>query len=272
MSTLEDKVAIVTGGGSGIGAATALMLAKKGAKVVVVARRLDTVQAVADKITAAGGTALALSADIGEEDQIINMVEQAIKHFGRIDILHNNAALTDSGSMGSDGAIADMEADAWDRILRVNLRGPMLCSKYVIPHMLKQGGGSIIMSGSGKGIEGDLGQPAYGASKAGLINLTQNIATQYGKQGIRANIVVVGLVMTEGLDNNFPQALKDMMEDHHLTPYLGASEDIANAVAFLASDESRFITGQQLFADGGFTAHSPAVADLRRMMAAHAEG
>lgn len=266
MTRLSGKVAIVTGAGSGIGAATAKLLAAQGAKIAAVGRHLDSVQRVADQIGAEGGQALALSADVAEEEQIQSMVEQVIARFNRIDVLHNNAALTDPQTMAADGALDDMRTDVWDRVLAVNLRGPMLCCKHVIPHMLKQGGGSIIMTGSGKGTEGDLGQPAYGASKAGLINLTQNLATQYGKQGIRANILIVGLVMTEGLQANFPPALRATMEEHHLTPFLGEPQHVANAVAFLASDESAFVTGHTLYVDGGFTAHSAVVADMQRMM------
>ena len=265
MTRLAGKVAIVTGASAGIGAETAKRFAAEGAKVVVVARTVERAQLVVDQIKSKGGEALAVACDIGNEEQIKAMVEKTIATYGRIDVLDNNAALTDSAVHMADGAVADMDSALWDRIMAVNLRGPMLCSKYVIPHMLKQGGGSIIFVTSGKGTQGDLGQSAYGASKAALINLTQNVATQYGKQGIRANALVVGLVMTEGLDQNMPQPLRDVIESHHLTPYLGSSRHIADAALFLASDESAFVTGQSLFADGGFTAHSAAVADFRKL-------
>lgn len=267
MGRLAGKVAIITGAGSGIGAATAKRFAEEGAKVVAVGRSLDKVQRVATTIKSAGGEAMALSVDIGDEAQIAAMVKATINTFGRIDVLDNNAASTDAASIGGDGLIADMDAALWDRVLAVNLRGPMLCCKHVIPQMLKQGGGSIINTGSGKGTEGDLGQPAYGASKAALINLTQNIATQYGKQNIRCNIIVVGLVMTEGLENNFPPPVREMFAAHHLTPFIGKPVHVADAAVFLAADESAFVTGHSLFVDGGFTAHAAAVADIRRMMA-----
>ena len=267
MAKLTDKVAIVTGGGTGIGAASAMELAAEGAKVVVVGRRLEKLEEVVQQITTNGGTAMALSADMADEAQIKAMVDDTIAAYGCLDILHCNAALTDAASHAADGPITDMDAALWDKVMAVNLRGPMLCCKHGIPHLLKQGGGSIVITGSGKGTFGDMSEAAYGASKAGLINLTQNLATQYGKQGIRANIVIVGLVLTEGLAENIPPPVQEMLVSHHLTPYLGESEDIAKAVVFLACDDSRFITGHAIYADGGFGAHSPVVADLRRMMA-----
>lgn len=266
---LSGKVAIITGAGSGIGAATATLLASQGAKVVAAGRNLESLQRVVGDIKAAGGEALAVAADVADEAQIAVLVDRTIAAFGRIDVLHNNAALTDAATMAADGLIEHMDGAAWDRVLAVNLRGPMLCCKHVLPHMLKQGKGSIIMTGSGKGLEGDLGQPAYGASKAALINLTQNLATQYGKQGVRANILIVGLVMTEMLLRTFPAPVRAMMESHHLTPYLGEPQHVAAAVAFLASDESAFVTGHAMYVDGGVLAHSPAVADVRRLMAPH---
>lgn len=265
MSDLTEKVALITGAGSGIGAATAIKLASLGAKLVLAGRRKETLSEVVEQIKALGGEAVAVTANMNDEPQIAAMVEQAVKAFGRIDILHNNAALTDAATMAEDGAVTEMDIEVWDKIMAVNLRGPMLCCKHVIPHMLKQGGGSIIMAGSGKASAGDLGQPAYGASKAALVNLTQNIATQYGKQGIRANIVIIGLVLSEQLKASFSPPIRKMIESHHLTPELGSPEQIANTVAFLASEDSSFVTGQALYADGGFTAHAPSVADTRRM-------
>lgn len=266
MAKLSGRVAVITGAGSGIGAATASLLAAQGAAVALVGRRLVAVQAVADRITAAGGTALAVAADVSEEAQVAAMTQRVVAHFGHIDVLHNNAALTNPAVMAADGAITSMDPAVWDRVMAVNVRGPMLCCKHVIPHMLKAGGGSIIMSGSGKGVQGDVGQPAYGASKAALINLTRNIATQYGKQGIRANILIIGLVVTEGALANLPAPALAMLESHHLTPRLGQPDQIASVVAFLASEDSAFVTGHSLYVDGGFTAHAAPVADIRRAM------
>jgi NAD(P)-dependent dehydrogenase (short-subunit alcohol dehydrogenase family) len=267
MGKLSGKVAIITGAGSGIGAATAKVLAAHGARIMAVGRHIETVQSVAEEIRSAGGEATAVAADMADEAQIAAMTRRTLEVFGRIDVLHNNAALTDLATMAADGAITNMETSVWDRILTVNLRGPMLCCKHAIPQMLQNGGGSIIMTGSGKGVQGDIGQPAYGASKAALINLTQNVATQYGKQGIRANIIVVGMITSEQLLKSIPAPALVMMESHHLTPRLGEPRHVADAVAFLASDEAGFITGHTLYVDGGVTAHAASVADIRRAMA-----
>jgi NAD(P)-dependent dehydrogenase (short-subunit alcohol dehydrogenase family) len=133
--------------------------------------------------------------------------------------------------------------------------------------MLRQGGGSIITTGSAKALRGDNAQTAYGASKAAVHNLTYNIAAQYGKQGIRANVLMVGLVLSDALRANFPEAVRKVMERHKLTPFIGTPEDCAKAALFLASDESRYTTGQNLFVDGGFTSHAPSLADFRDLFA-----
>lgn len=272
MTSLTSKVAIVTGGGTGIGAATAELLAARGARVVVSGRNGDPLEAVAERIRAAGGEAVSIACDVGDEAAVAALAAGTVERFGRIDILHANAALTDPATMGSDGMIAAMDVALWDRVMAVNLRGPMLCAKHAIPHMLAGGGGSIIFTGSGKGLQGDVEYPAYGTSKAGLINLARYIAAQYGKQRIRANVVVVGLVMTEGLRQNMPPPVIRMIEEHHLTPYLGERSHIAEAVAFLASDAAAFITGAAIPVDGGVTSHSPLYADFQRLYAAHAAG
>lgn len=267
MARLANKVALIVGGSTGIGAETAVQFAAQGATVVAVGLEMEPTRQVVERIRSGGGEALALAADVGDEAQIIAMVERTIAAYGRIDILHNNAALTDTATVSRDGGIADMDSAYWDRVMAVNLRGPMLCSKYVIPHMLGQGGGSIIMTGSGRGVQGDLAQSAYGVSKGALINLTQNIAAQYGKQGIRANIMILGMIMTGALQASFPSTLQGLFESHHLTPYIGTPRHVADAAIFLASDESAFVTGHSLYVDGGITAHSPATADMQKIMA-----
>lgn len=272
MPRLAGKVALITGASAGIGAETARLFAAEGAKVVVAGYRATDSDAVVAEIKAAGGEAIVAGGDLTRESEIQALVELAISTYGRIDVLHSNAALTDLKALEGDGDVCAVTTELWDKTFAINLRAPALLCKHAIPHMLRQGGGSVIMTGSGKGLQGDLTNTAYGVTKAGLINLAKNVATQYGKQGIRSNILVVGLVMTETLDRTIPPPLQEVFKSHHLTPYLGAPAHVANAALFLASDESAFVTGQELFVDGGFTAHTPIYAELQAMMAAHPPG
>jgi NAD(P)-dependent dehydrogenase (short-subunit alcohol dehydrogenase family) len=267
MGRLDGKIILITGAGSGIGKACAQLYAAEGAKVVVASQSRSSA-AVAQSIVAAGGDAAPYSCDISDEKSVVGMVDFAIGKYGRIDVLHNNAAMTGPDIVMKDVDVASMDVALWDRTMAINLRGPMLCAKHVIPHMLKSGGGSIITTGSAKALQGDLAQTAYGASKAAVHNLTYNIAAQYGKQGIRANVLMVGLVLSEALEGNFPEPVRKIMERHKLTPYIGSPEDCAKAAIFLASDESRFTTGQNLFVDGGYSNHAPSLADFRELFAA----
>lgn len=262
---VKDRVAIVTGGGTGIGLATALMLAGRGAKIAVAGPEAAPLDEAVARVEATGGEAIALIMDVTDEETVANGIAQVVDRFGRLDILHANAAQT--GMLAGDGLIADMDADFWDRAFAVNLRGAMLTAKHAIPRMIAAGGGSVVFTGSGKGLAGDLDFPAYGTTKAGLLSLSRYIATQYGKQGIRSNVVVVGLVMTEALDRNMPPEAQALMREHNMVDYLGRPEDIAEVVAFLASDQSRYITGASIVADGGFTSHSAVFADMMRFTA-----
>ncbi len=262
---LDGKVAIITGGGSGIGRATAKLFAKRGARVAITGRTEARLSGVVEEIAALGGEALAVAMDVTSEDSIAAGISRTAEHFGRLDIVHSNAAQT--GAMFEDAGIAEMDLAFWNRTFATNLTGAMLSAKHAIPHLLKAGGGSIIFTGSGKGLGGDLDYPAYGTTKAGLLGLSRYVATQYGKQGIRANVIVVGLVMTEALDENMPPEAQALMREHNLVPDLGTPDDIAEVAAFLASDQSRYITGASIVADGGFTAHSAVYADMRRFMA-----
>jgi NAD(P)-dependent dehydrogenase (short-subunit alcohol dehydrogenase family) len=267
MGRLEGKVILINGAGSGIGKACAEHYAAEGAQVIVASQSRSS-EAVAKTIVDGGGDAVPYSCDISDESSVVSMVDFAIGRYGRIDVLHNNAAMTGPDIILKDVDVVSMDVGLWDRTMAVNLRGPMLCAKHVIPHMLTLGAGSIITTGSAKALQGDLAQTAYGASKAAVHNLTYNIAAQYGKQGIRANVLMVGLVLSEALEGNFPEPVRKIMERHKLTPFIGSPEDCAKAAIFLASDESRFTTGQNLFVDGGYSNHAPSLADFRDMFAA----
>jgi NAD(P)-dependent dehydrogenase (short-subunit alcohol dehydrogenase family) len=205
--------------------------------------------------------------DLGDADTPKQLIDAAVANFGRIDILVNNAAVTDAATLARDLNVADMDGAIWQRVLNINLVAPALLSKYAIPHMIAYGGGSIVMISSGRGVQGDFGLPAYGASKAAIINLAANIATQYGKQGIRANTVVVGMVSTPASRATLDPSMVELYTSHHLTPYIGETEDIAAPVCFLASEEARFITGTVVTVDGGMTAHCAPYSDILKMSA-----
>ena len=260
---LEGKVAIITGAGNGLGAECARVLASHGAHIAVIDLNLEGAQQVAAEIVAAGGQAMALRTDISEESQVQAMVNAVVERFGRIDVLHNNAAVLDAAQRAGDRDVCNTTVEAWDRAMAVNLRGAMLCCKHSIPVMLRTGGGSIIHSTSGFGAQGDQTLTAYAASKAALMILSKSVAAQYGKQNIRSNALQIGLVENPHAQKHMPAELKHIIEDEHLTPSLGTPRQIADCVAFLASDESGFITGHTLVADGGFSSHVPTLTPIR---------
>ncbi len=260
---LQGRVAVVTGAGAGLGAECARVLASHGAHVAVVDINAASAQEVAQQIEAAGGQALACHTDVTSEDQIRDMVAAVVARFGRIDVLHNNAAALGDQQRAGDRDVCNVDIAAWDRAMNVNVRGAMLCCKHVIPHMLKAGRGSIIHSTSGFGQLGDITLTAYAASKAAMMALSRSVAAQYGKQGVRSNAIMIGFVLNEHAQKSVPAEIKQILLDQHLTPELGSPRQIADVVAFLASDESSFITGHTLAADGGFTSHSPSMVPMR---------
>lgn len=264
MLTLKDKVAVITGAGSGIGRATALTLAGNGARVVVADINDEAAAAVVAEICAAGGVAEAAHLDICSEEQIKACMEDAVRRFGRIDVLHNNAAYAPPDVLAEDTDILGISTDAWDRVMQGTLRGTMLCCRYGVMEMLKTGGGSIINTSSMYGVHAFNRMPAYGVSKAGINLLTEHVATVFGRRGIRCNAVAPSMIHTPMLANAIPAAFIEMNIDATLCGFLGTPQDIANVVAWLASDEARYVTGQVIRADGGSTAHLPTYADARR--------
>lgn len=260
---LDGKVAIVTGAAGGIGMASAQRLAKEGATVVLADIDLAGAEAAAREIPGA----VAWELDLTDEAAVRVFCASVAERFGKIDILHNNAAIQNDNQRQKDLDVVNLDVAAWDLAMAVNVRGAMLMSKYVVPHMIAAGGGSIIHSASGFGVQGEATLTAYGTSKAALIHLNRMIATQYGKQNVRSNCMVIGFVLTPLAQASTPDVVKEILLSHHLTPELGQPEDIANLVAFLASDESRFITGAAIPIDGGVTAHQPSYADFQKLFA-----
>ncbi|MCC7261522.1 MAG: glucose 1-dehydrogenase [Candidatus Latescibacteria bacterium] len=248
---LADTVALVTGAGSGIGRAIAELYAREGASVVVADLRLERAQECAAGIEAGGGKALALAADVSMKDQVDRMAAQANTAFGRVDVLVNNAGM----ATGDD--ILHIEEEEWDLNLRVVLKSVYLCTRAVLPGMIARRRGAIVNIASVNGLAG-LSEEAYSAAKAGVINLTRNLAVKYGHHQVRANVICPGTVRTPiwgPILEKDPQIFAKLTKWYPLGR-VGEPEDIAKAALFLASDEAAWITGSTLTVDGGLMAGS----------------
>lgn len=254
------RVAIVTGGAGGIGTAVVHAFATEGAAVVVADRAEEEGEKLAKVIRDAGGTAVACPGDLCDESYIERLVSTALDEFGRLDVLHNNAAMT-SEAAGLDVDVVSMDAALWDRMFAVNVRAPMLACKYAIPAMLEHsGGGAIVNTASAAGLSADIQSCAYGCSKAALIMLTKYVATTYGHQGIRCNAIAPGFIKTPIVAEVLSPEMLAAIASHCVTPQVGEPFDIAAAVMYLASDDARFVTGQVLSVDGGYLCHQPTYA------------
>ena len=250
---LKEKTAIITGGGSGIGRAAALMFAREGAAVCVADRDRDRAAAVAAEIAANGGRAYASVADVSSSRDISAMVAEASAKWTKIDVLVNNAGY------GIAGTVADTEEADWNALMATNVNGVYLGCKAVIPIMANQGGGSIINTASAASVVGIYNRAAYVASKGAVAALTRAMAMDHAHQKIRVNCVGAGTVESPYYDKLFAESqdaagLRRHLEERQLFNRLGRPDEIAAAMLFLASDESSFCTGSTLFADGGWTA------------------
>ena len=258
---LNNKVAIVTGAGRGIGRATALLFAKEGAKVVVNDLKAELVQKTAKLISERGGEASVIVGNVANAADAEALAKTAVQRYGRIDILDNNAAIYLSPDF------PDLAEEEWDRLIDINVKGTYLCCKYVIPEMIKGGGGSIINLGSIVSfiaLDGPRNlAPAYVTSKGAVLQLTRALAVRYGRDKIRVNCVCPGFIETDMVEvalagmSESPQEREDIRkagEASHALGRFGKPEEVANAALFLASDESSFVTGSPLHVDGGYLA------------------
>lgn len=247
---LEGKVALITGGTSGIGSATALRFAAEGAAVAITGRNAERGERLARDIEAQGGDALFIQSDVRSAADCRQAVEQTLERFGKIDVLFNNAGVFHPKT------IPDCSEEEWDETIDSSLKGAFLMSKYVLPSMIERGSGSIIHTSSGWGVQGGDQAAAYCAAKGGLIVMAKAMAIDHGPQGIRVNCVCPGDVMTPMLPDD--AAKRGMPWDEYAAGAakrplgrIGTAEEIADAVLYLASDESSFVTGTALVVDGG---------------------
>lgn len=271
VNDLAGKVAVVTGGASGIGRAVALELAANEARLCIADINLSGAEQVAQDIRASGGDAFACRCDIGSEEEVREAVEAAVARFGRLDIMHNNAALIDPETLAVDTDILTMPTDVWDRVMQVTLRGTMLGCRYAVKAMLDGGGGSIVNTSSMISLATDNILPAYSTAKAGINRMTQWVAAKYGRFGVRCNAVAPSVIRTPLIERAMPADYVQLHADAALTPFLGTPEDVAAVVLFLASERSRYMTGQILRVDGGSTTTVPIYGPARRFFANGAE-
>lgn len=245
MANLTNKVAVVTGASRGIGRAIALQLAKLGAKVVVnYSGSQEKAEAVVSEIVENGGAAIAVQANVANSDDVTTLMKTAVKTYGSLDILVNNAGIT------RDNLLMRMKEEEWDAVINTNLKGVFLCTKAVSRQMMKQRAGRIVNIASIVGVAGNPGQANYVAAKAGVIGLTKTTAKELAARNIYVNAVAPGFIDTE-MTQELPEDVKTQMLAQIPLAKLGKPEDVAKVVAFLASDDASYMTGQTLHVDGG---------------------
>jgi NAD(P)-dependent dehydrogenase (short-subunit alcohol dehydrogenase family) len=250
MMRLRDQVAIVTGGADGIGKATVLRFIEEGAKVVIADLHNEKGEALAQHIRNHGGTAIHVACDVSSSENMCSMVDETIKEFGKIDILHNNAAIDFSAPL------IDMEEADWNKVINTNLSSVYRGCKYVVPHMIQNGGGSIINTSSVQAFLGFHNYSAYAAAKGGIISLTQQLAVELALYRIRVNSLSPGTILTpmtiiDIQNSDDPKRYRDELNQLHALNRMGEPREVADVVLFLASNESSFITGTDIKVDGG---------------------
>lgn len=263
MDRLANKKALITGAGSGIGRATALRFASEGAAVAVADLNGDSAEAVVEEIRSGGGTAIAVVADVGVDEQVRDMVDAAIAGLGQIDILFNNAVNTAAGKRKPDISFLEFDPETFFDVVKVNVLGGVLASKYALRPMVERGDGVILFTSSTSSLAGDVSQFSYGASKAMVNWYVQTIATCFGSQGIRCNAIIPGVIETPAMKGWASAEMQDAFMRLHNSPRLGLPEDIASMATYLASDEAKYVNGTHVRVDGGITASLP-FAQLQR--------
>ena len=252
MRGLAGRSVLVVGGAGGLGTAACVRLAEEGASVVVADLKRGAADEVVETIRAAGGTALGTEVDLRSEQSVRAAVDLTVATYGGLDALHANGADTSPETVGQDSDIESVPLEVFDRTIAANLRGHLLCARAAVPHLLARGGGAIIFTSSAAAFVGEPERPSYAISKSGQGGLVRHIASRWGKQGIRANAVAPGVVMTAAVANDLDPTFREHVLAATRSDRLGKPEDVAALVAFLASDDGSWINGQVISVDGGW--------------------
>ncbi|GAA1353422.1 SDR family NAD(P)-dependent oxidoreductase [Saccharothrix algeriensis] len=263
MERLKGKVVVITGAGSGIGRSAAELMGREGARVVVADHNTQGAEETAALVEGAGGRALPVTVDVTDESSVVGMIDAAVGEFGELHVLCNHVGGTNPRK---DLDLLRMDMAEFDRAVALNVRSTLLGTRHALPHLIRAGGGSVINTASVAALVGDVLQTSYGAVKAAVVSITKSIAVQYGPQRVRCNAIAPGAVMTPALEDNLPDDVIEALKGGNALPYLGSPEDIGHAMVFLASDESRYLTGQLLVIDGGMTMQSSAAPGRRAML------
>lgn len=259
MKRFKNKVIIITGAASGIGEAATRRLVKEGGKVIIADYSKDKADKLAEELTTDGADVKAVYFSAAHLESCRDLITFTKEAYNRVDVVVNNVGGT---NLQLDQNIETLDIDYFDEAFHINLRCALYLTQLAIPIMESQGGGNFVNIASIGGITADFRGTYYGIAKAGVISLTKYTATQMGKKNIRCNAVAPGLILTPAALGNLPEDMRKLFIKHNSLPYLGEPEDIAATVAFLASDDARYITGQTIVADGGLTIHNPTVADI----------
>lgn len=253
MRGLTGKVVLMAGGAGGIGTATSLRLGAEGARVAVGDLNKEGAEAAAAQIEQAGGEAFAISLDIGDEGSVIAAVNATVKAFGGLDAVHINAADLSPETIGGDTDAVTIDLGVFDRTIRTGLRGHLLCTRLALPEILARGGGALVYTSSAAAFVGEPERPAYAVAKSGINAIVRHVASKWGKQGVRANAIAPGLVLTETVQEGLDPSFRASVLKRQRSNRLGRPDDIAAMVAFLMSSDAEWINGQVISVDGGAT-------------------
>lgn len=263
MNRFENKTVLVTGGASGIGRATVERLTAEGACVMIADRNTQKTEEFAEQLRQKGYQAKATYYNANDMASGGEIVKKTLQWQGTIDCVVNNVGGSD---LSRDLNVAELDMEYFDEVFHLNLKSMLSTIRAALPAMIEKGTGNIVNVASIGGLTGDFRGSLYGMSKAGVINLTRYVATQFGHKGIRCNSVAPGLILTPAVNRNLPEQIQQIFLKYNTVPYLGKAEDIAATIAFLASDDARYISGQTIVVDGGMECHNPTIYDIQELI------